>query len=189
MISVSDKKLLIMAKTKKETNQIPSDEDLVQIKQLLDSAENQIRRAKSLIFSSEIEEKAKEIFDTQQASDNIIEGVFDGEGFVAPDGKKYPIPANYASKSKLVTGDLLKLTIAPDGSFIYKQISPVERKKVVGVLEESGDGWRINVDDELYNVLTASITYFKAKAGDKIVALIPDDGKSDWAAVENKLEE
>lgn len=178
-----------MAKTKREINQIPSDEDLVQIKQLLDGAENQIRRAKSLIFSSEIEEQAKEIFEDQPASGNVVEGVFDGEGFVAPDGKKYPIPANYASKSKLVTGDLLKLTILSDGSFIYKQISPIERKKVVGVLEQSSDAWRINVDGELYNVLTASVTYFKAGIGDKIVALIPESGKSDWAAMENILEE
>lgn len=178
-----------MAKRNKKESIAPSDEDLLQIKQLLDSAENQIRRAKSLIFSSEIEEQAKEIFDEKITPSNIIEGVFDGEGFVAPDGKKYPVPANYASKSKLVTGDLLKLTIAPDGSFIYKQISPIERKKVVGILEESGDAWRINVDGKLYNILTASVTYFKAKTEDKIVALIPKNGKSDWAAVENILKE
>jgi len=176
-----------MAKRKKET-QAPSQEELVQIKQLLDSAENQIRRAKSLIFLTEIEDKAKEILESSQ-SDNIMEGIFDGEQFIAPDGKKYLVPANYASKSKLVTGDLLKLTIMPDGSFIYKQINPVERKKVVGILEESGDNFRINVDGELYNVLTASITYFKAKVGDRIVGLIPEDGKTDWAAVENIIEE
>lgn len=179
----------MMIKKNKKENITPSDEDLVQIKQLLDGAETQIRRAKSLMFSAEIEEQAKEFFDDQPASGNITEGVFDGEGFVAPDGKKYPIPANYASKSKLVTGDLLKLTILSDGSFIYKQISPTERKKVVGVLEQSGDAWRINVDGELYNVLTASVTYFKAEIGDKIVALIPESGKSDWAAMENILEE
>ncbi len=178
-----------MAKTNKKDVQIVPEVDLVKIKQLLDSAENQIRRAKSLIFSSEIEEKAKEIYDEVPASGNIIEGVFDGENFIAPDGKKYIIPANYASKSKLVAGDLLKLTIVTDGSFIYKQISPVERKKVVGILEDSGDGFRVNVEGELYNVLTASITYFKAKIGDKIVALLPQDGKSDWAAVENILKE
>ena len=49
---------------------------------------------------------------------------------LSPDGKNYPIPANYASKSKLVEGDLMKLTIAEDGSFIYKQIGPVPRSKL-----------------------------------------------------------
>jgi len=178
-----------MTKRNKKEDLLPSEEDLVKIKRLLDSAENQIRRAKSLIFSTEIEEKAKEVLSETSAAGNIIEGIFNGENFVAPDSKKYLIPANYASKSKLVTGDMLKLTIMPDGSFIYKQISPVERKKVVGILEESDDCWRINVDGELYNILTASVTYFKAEPGDKMVALIPKDGKSDWAAVENIIKE
>jgi len=178
-----------MAKTNKNLNETTTEEDLVKIKQLLDSAENQIRRAKSLIFATEIEELAKETLENNPSSENIIEGIFDGEGFVASDGKKFLVPANYASKSKLVAGDVLKLTIMFDGSFVYKQINPIPRKKIVGELELSGDGYRINVEGELYNVLTASITYFKAEVGDKIVALIPEDGKSDWAAVENIINE
>jgi len=178
-----------MVKTNKNLTEVASEEDLIKIKQLLDSAENQIRRAKSLIFATEIEEAAKETLEASNQSENTIEGLFDGESFIAPDGKKFLVPANYASKSKLVTGDTLKLTIMEDGSFIYKQINPTVRKKVVGELENSGDGWRINVDGELYNVLTASVTYFKAGLGDKIVGLIPEDGKSDWAAVENIIKE
>lgn len=172
---------------KNNKNQIPSGEDLVEIKQLLDSAESQIRKVKSLVFSTEIEDIAKKVIDPDQSGDNIIEGIFDGEQFVAPDGRKFQVAANYASKSKLVSGDMLKLTILSDGSFIYKQISPVEREKVIGILEESTDGFRINANGKLFNVLTASITYFKAKLDDKIVALIPKDGKSDWAAVENVI--
>ena len=61
---------------------------------------------------------------TEQGS-VIIEGVFDGQNMVGPDGKLYSVPANYASKSKLVEGDMMKLTISPDGSFIYKQVGPV----------------------------------------------------------------
>jgi hypothetical protein len=30
------------------------------------------------------------------------------------DGKKYPVPLNYASKSKLIPGDVLKLRIMKD---------------------------------------------------------------------------
>ena len=77
----------------------------------------------------------------------------------------------------------------PDGTFVYKQINPVERKKIIGELEESADGWRINVDGQLYNVLTASITYYKAMTGDRVVGLIPEDGKSNWAAIENIITE
>lgn len=174
-----------MPKQKKENQ--PSEEDLVEIKQLLDSAESQIRKAKSLIFSGEIEEKAKEITEIEHLPENIIEGVFDGENFIAPDRKKYPVAPNYASKSKLVTGDHLKLTILDDGSFVYKQINPVDREKVTGVLEPVADDWQINVDGKLYNVLTASVTYYKAKAGDKIAALVPSEGETNWAAVDNVI--
>lgn len=178
-----------MAKTNNEQKNVHSDEDLTTIKQLLDSAENQIRKAKSLIFKTEIEDLAKKVLDEPTGDADILEGIFDGQDFVAADGKKYPVPANYSSKSKLVTGDLLKLTILADGSFVYKQISPVERKKVVGTLEQSADGYRVNVDGQLYNVLTASVTYFKAEAGDKLVSLIPEAGNSDWAAVENIIKD
>ena len=37
------------------------------------------------------------------------------------------MPAN----QKLVEGDILKLTIADDGTFIYKQIGPIERKQII----------------------------------------------------------
>lgn len=60
---------------------------------------------------------------------------------IGPDGKTYPVPANYASKSKLVEGDTLKLTIATNGSFIYKQIGPIERKKLIA---------KVGLDDGQY---------------------------------------
>lgn len=121
------------------------------------------------------------------AGDRVIEGVFDGENMVGPDGKIYTIPANYASKSKLVEGDIMKLTIAPNGSFIYKQIGPVERDRLVGVLgqvEGSGD-YVVYIKDKKWRVLKASVTYFKGEPGDETVVFVPKDRPSKWAAVEN----
>ena len=37
----------------------------------------------------------------------ILEGVFDGQNMVGSDGRQYIVPPNYASKSKLVEGDIL----------------------------------------------------------------------------------
>lgn len=117
----------------------------------------------------------------------VVEGVFDGQIMIGPDGKKYSVPANYASKSKLVEGDLLKLTISPDGSFIFKQISPVERRRVVGhlVKDKEMDQYVVLSQDRVYNILMASITYFKGEEGDEVVILVPKDSDSSWAAVEN----
>jgi bifunctional DNA-binding transcriptional regulator/antitoxin component of YhaV-PrlF toxin-antitoxin module len=106
---------------------------------------------------------------------------------IGPDGKQYSIPANYASKSKLVEGDTLKLTIMSDGSFVYKQIGPVERKRILGTLikDESTNEFSVLANSKAYKVLLASITYFKGGVGDEVVILVPKERESDWAAVEN----
>lgn len=164
-----------------------SEIDLRAIKAFLDTAENNIRQAKNLLFDSELSEKAKTL--SNDGENEIIEGVFDGEKMIGPGKKTFPIPANYASKSKLVCGDILKLTILPDGTFLFKQIGPVERKKIIGTLNDVEDGvYTVNCGKEQYRILPASATYFKAKAGDKLTLLIPIEAPSEWAAVENLID-
>lgn len=123
---------------------------------------------------------------SEKLGGRIIEGVFDGENMIGPDGKQYSVPANYASKSKLVEGDILKLTITSNGTFLYKQIGPIERVRVVGKLEQNPNGNFFVIDDKKkWNVLTASVTYFKGGLGDEVIILVPKTGESKWAAVEN----
>jgi hypothetical protein len=118
----------------------------------------------------------------------VIEGVFDGQNMVGSDGKVYPVPANYASKSKLVQGDILKLTIADDGTFLYKQIGPIPRKQVVGTLKLDNGHYFVEVGEKNYRVLLASVTYFKAKPGDQVSVNVPeDDSAAEWAALEAAL--
>lgn len=117
----------------------------------------------------------------------VIEGVFNGEAMVGDDGKRYNIPPNYASKSKLVEGDILKLTIAPNGAFIYKQIGPIDREQLVGLLasDQLSGNWYAMKGDQRWRVLTASVTYFRGKPGDQAVVLVPKNSRSNWAAVDN----
>lgn len=117
----------------------------------------------------------------------FIEGVFDGQSMIDAEGKKYPVQANYASKSKLVAGDILKLTILADGRFLYKQIGPVERKNVIGILNQESGHHFVMVNGKKFNVLLASVTYFKAKPGDEVTIIIPANEDSDWACIENVL--
>lgn len=146
---------------------------------------SELERLESTILR--IKQSINEIITPEMQSESnqeqIIEGIFDGE-FMIADDKKYPIPPNYASKSKLVQGDKMKLKIEADGSFIYKQIEPVERKNLVGTLEEDERGYKVRVKDKTYRVLLASITYYNAKAGDKMAIIVPEDEESKWAAVE-----
>lgn len=129
---------------------------------------------------------AASVKDYGESKGNVIEGVFDGEKMVGPDGKTYVVPVNYASKSRLVEGDTLKLIITDTGTFIYKQINPIERRRLVGTLDEGENGeYYVIADDRRWRVLPASITYYKGETGDEVVILIPKSGMSRWAAVEN----
>lgn len=134
--------------------------------------------------------------DNEQFSDNseipetgerVIEGVFNGEKMVGSDGQEYSVQPNYASKSKLVEGDIMKLTITNNGKFIYKQISPIERKRLVGELVSgaTGEQWHVLADGKTYKVLNASITFYKGKPGDEVVFFVAKDGDCAWGAVDN----
>jgi hypothetical protein len=165
-----------------------TNKDLSTIKQLLDLAENNICQAKELLFSRELSQKVDEL-ENNDSEKMTVEGVFDGEGMIGSDKRHYDIPANYASKSKLVAGDILKLTILTDGTFLYKQIGPVKRLKKIGVLKELSDGkYVVTCESVQYRVLPASISYFKAEPGNKLTILVPEDRPSEWAAVENLLD-
>jgi hypothetical protein len=123
-----------------------------------------------------------------ESGERIMEGVFNGQNMIGADGKEYLVPSNYASKSKLVEGDILKLTINARGNFLFKQIGPMERNRVIGSLEasESG-GWTVSSGGKKWKVLTAPVTYFKGETGDEAIILIPKNTPSKWAAVENVI--
>lgn len=167
--------------------------------------EKQIKRLRSLIQDAETNlAAAKELLNSvlgdgdiitaprdtvvSDPDGKIIEGVFDGQIMIGPDGKNYPVPANYASKSKLVEGDLMKLTITPDGKFLYKQIGPVERKTVIGTLTHHDDKYFVEVSGREYEILYASVTYFHLKEGSQVSVIIPaNNADAEWAAVEAAL--
>lgn len=124
----------------------------------------------------------------EEVGGKIIEGIFDGQKMIGPDGKEYPVPANYASKSKLVEGDLLKLTIADDGSFIYKQIDPVPRTQIIGTMNQHDGAYYVEANGREYRILLASVTYFRINLGDQVTIIVPSDNpEATWAAVEASL--
>jgi len=165
------------------------EKQIKRLKKLLEEAETNVAAAKELILSL-VGDDAVEVDEIrEEAAGKVIEGVFDGQTMVGPDGKSYPVPANYASKSKLVQGDILKLTISEDGSFIYKQIGPIPRKQTIGALQQKDGHYLVNIDGKDYRVLLASVTYFKARPGDQISVIVPEEDSDDieWAAIEAAL--
>ena len=171
-------------------SEIP-EKQIKRLRSLITDAETNLAAAKELLISilgdgDTITAPVHTVTDSPDGK--IIEGVFDGQIMIGPDGKNYPVPANYASKSKLVEGDILKLTIGETGKFMYKQIGPVERRTVIGTLTSHDDQYFVEVNGKEFKILYASVTYFRLKVGDQVTVVIPADNEdATWAAVEASL--
>lgn len=164
------------------------EKQIKRLRALIQEAETNLAAANELLISLVGDDERVHARPTDEILGKVIEGVFDGQNMVGSDGKTYPVPANYASKSKLVQGDILKLTIADDGAFLYKQIGPIPRKQVVGTLMLEGGHYFVRVGNKDFRVLLASVTYFKAKPGDQVSVNVPeDDASAEWAALEAAL--
>jgi hypothetical protein len=171
---------------------------LALIMEMIDSSESNLRSAKQMLMElagkkitkaayAKMAEDLEPSSEDEEDGEKIVEGVFNGENMTDKNDKEYPVPANYASKSKLIPGDVLKLTVKDDGSFVYKQIGPIERKRVIGILTYEDGQYKVITGGKAYKVLLASVTYFKGEVGDKITLIIPEMDDSEWGAIENVL--
>lgn len=101
-------------------------------------------------------------------------GKFDGTNMVTDDGKEYLVQPNYAAKSKLVYGDVLKL-IDEDGKKLFKQIERVSRERVEGILTKKDGEWYLLTDRGSYKVSDAAAEYQKAELNSEATAFLPQD--------------
>ncbi len=198
-------------KTKKTTTKTTKDEMMEKYLQMLQfvqntvgNIENDLKRT-SIVLNQlskfnpedpetflEIEKEAKEIFwDTELKSYSeenmeVVEGKFDGYFMIGADQKKYPVPLNYSSKTKLIPGDILKLKILEDGKFIYKLIQPADRKHVRAILSKTEDNKFIAMTDDgkSYFLNQAAVSFFKGKPGDELYVLVNEKDNSAFAAIE-----
>jgi len=116
----------------------------------------------------------------------VVEGKFDWYFMIGADQKKYPVPLNYSSKTKLVPWDILKLKILNNGQFIYKLIKPVERKHIRALLSKTDDNKYTAVTDDgkTYFLNQAAVTFFKGRPGDELYILTNDKEDAWFAAIE-----
>ncbi|HUC78747.1 MAG TPA: hypothetical protein VMQ58_00715 [Candidatus Saccharimonadales bacterium] len=165
------------------------EKQIKRLKALITEAETSLAACKELLLSIVGDEVNTTQVNKEETLGKIVEGVFDGQNMLGSDGKNYPVPANYASKSKLVQGDILKLTITEDGSFMYKQIGPIPRRQLIGTLRLENGHYFVDTQEKSYRILLASVTYFKAKPGDQVSVNVPEDQSTivEWAALEAAL--
>lgn len=161
-------------------------EKIQSLYEMIATAEQTIMSAKQMLGQMDAPAPTQISSQIDNSGGQVVHGAFDGQIMIGEDGKQYPVPANYASKSKLVEGDTLKLTISPQGTFLYKQIGPIERKFLIGLVTQDERGnFIIKAEDKDYKVLLAAATYFKIEVGDEVTVVIPRDNEAVWSAVEN----
>jgi len=64
-------------------------------------------------------------------------------------------------------------------------IELVDRKLLVGHLVLDGSQYQVLIDNKVYNVLYASVTYYRAQVGDQVTIIVPAEGTAKNAAIEN----
>ena len=165
------------------------------LQELINNAEKSLCHAKNLIGHLAPKLPKKSALLEEEASghvykhgvDQVIEGVFDGQCMIGADKKTYPVPANYASKSKIVEGSKLKCTIKGDGSLQYKIIKEGAFITSTGTIIRDGDHFIVVSQDGMYQLLPASVTYIQAKVGDRVAIRIPKSDKPSYATIEARI--
>ncbi|MDR2189748.1 MAG: hypothetical protein LBP53_00715 [Candidatus Peribacteria bacterium] len=139
---------------------------------------------KSLELSTDVQEITLNTY-TEEGME-VIEGVFDGYFMVGGDQKKYPVPMNYSSKTKLVPGDILKLKVMTNGQFVYKLTKPAERKHLKAILSRTDDNKYIanTTDGNVYFLNQAAVTFFKGLPGDELYIIVNEKDENAFAAIE-----
>jgi len=162
--------------------------DLKRIKIILNKLSKFDPKDPESLNDKELEETigATDLKSYKEDNVQVIEWKFDGYFMVWADQKKYPVPLNYSSKTKLVPWDILKLKILENGQFVYKLISPVERKHVRAILSMTDENkfTAITDDGKTYFLNQAAVTFFKWKPWDELFILINEKDGGSFAAIE-----
>lgn len=178
--------------TKKDTRKSTQQASLQALQELISTAERSLHHAKNLM-SQIAGKKPTETTDEpnmtglhayKDGKAKVIEGIFTGKDMLGVDKKVYPVPANYASKSKIVEGSKLKMTIKADGSYQYKIIDEIDFDTSTGTLIKDAEHFMVISQQGIYQVLPASVTYLQAHVGDRVSIRIPRDIKATYATID-----
>lgn len=164
------------------------------IRDFIDASEKSLKNAKKLLaeilkeenidLSSDLDLDTKGLSSYESWESKIIEWVFTGEDMLWVDNNNYIVPVNYASKSKLVQWDRMKLTIEGSGKMLYKQIKQIDRETRVWLLTQDKGRYQVVADGVSYDVLKAAVTHFKAEIGDNVTVLVPAWKEATFGAIE-----
>ena len=175
-------------------NKMTQNESLVSLLHMLNKLENDVAKAKAAVQKMFGDEgnaynaipTSSSVSMADEEGMHVVEGKFDGTFMQWDDGKMYPVPMNYASKTKLIPGDMLKLRIMEDGKLIYKVTGPAPRKFLKAKLTKTEEGKFIALTEEnkTYALNQAAVTFFKWTIGNEITIIVNGGEDTNVAAIE-----
>jgi len=175
----------------KDSHKISQQASIHALQELISTAERSLHHAKNLMTQisgkkvlPQVEPDMAGLHAYKHGKSKVIEGVFTGKDMLGVDKKTYPVPANYASKSKIIEGSKLKMTIKADGSYQYKIIDEIDFDTTTGTLIKEADTFIIISQQGIYQVLPASVTYLQAHVGDRVAIRIPRGIKATYATID-----
>lgn len=146
------------------------------INQALSQAAANLAQAKQLMH--ELEDSLSSVLPSSRDLPGII-GKFDGTYLVTDDGKKFQVPENYASKSKLVFGDTLKMIEDVNGGMAtFKQIERVPRATLTGVLVKKDGKYVAVTSDGSHLLIPAAVSFHHGVEGDEVKVIVPEDSRN-----------
>lgn len=158
--------------------------DIQRINQALSAAISSINLAKSLL--KDIDGTSSRI-DTREI-DGIV-GVFDGKDLVTESGERLEVPINYASKSKIVFGDTLKM-VEDDGKKLFKQIERVKRLTKTGIISKQGGEMVVVTGDGTYKILQVAVEFYKLTESGQVQVLVPENNiHAPFATIDKNLDD
>jgi hypothetical protein len=153
-----------------------------QLGRAVSALQKDINKIKDILDMASVDAKADKYKDMPG-----VAGVFDGIGLVTEDGKKIEVPANYAAKSRLISGDKLKV-VDEGGKQIFKQVGKVDRDKVTGVVSKKEGKWFVLTDLGSFRLADVAVDFNKVSFGDEIRVVVPIGGSdADFAALDKVL--
>jgi hypothetical protein len=177
-----------MAKT---SHKLSQQANMQALQELISTAERSLHHAKNLMTQvvgkkaiTHDEPDMAGLHAYKHGKSKVIEGIFTGKDMLGVDKKTYPVPANYASKSKIIEGSKLKMTIKSDGSYQYKIIDEIDFDTTTGTLIKEAERFMVISQQGIYQVLPASVTYLQARVGDRVAIRIPRGIQATYATID-----
>lgn len=128
---------------------------------------------------------AKKLLGGVQTEGPGLLGKFDGEFMVTEAGKRFQVSPNYASKSMLVVGDVLRM-VGRGEQALFKQVEKIARLEANGVLTKKDGVWAVVTEQGSFSVLPAAVKFHQGEIGDEVEVLMPKEYKrlkARWVAL------